>query len=58
MAEPKNTLDRKAQELMEKTESDSRTRAYSGIMDHVVTVILAGFAVFQLWANMTEGSAL
>ena len=53
MAEPKNTLDRKAQELMEKTESDSRTRAYSGIMDHVVTVILAGFAVFQLWANMT-----
>ena len=37
MAEPKNTLDRKAQELMEKTESDSRTRAYSGIMDHVLT---------------------
>ena len=53
MAEPENSLDRKAQELVEETESDSRTRVYSGIMDHVVTVILAGFAVFQLWANMT-----
>ena len=53
MAEPGEALDRKAQELMEETDSDSRTRVYTGFMDTVITVILVGFAVFQLWANLT-----
>ena len=46
-------MDRKAQELMEQTDSDSRTRIYSGAMQILLTVILAGFTCFQLWANMT-----
>jgi len=50
---PEKTAERKAQELMEETESDSRTRVYSGFMDDAVTVILVGFAGFQLWANLT-----
>ena len=53
MEKPEKTAERKAQELMAETESDSRTRVYSGFMDDAVTVILAGFAVFQLWANLT-----
>ena len=46
-------LDRKAQELMEETDSDSRTRVYTGFMEKAVAVILVGFALFQLWANLT-----
>ena len=53
MAEAGEAPDRKAQELMEETDSDSRTRVYTGGMDTVITVVLAGFAVFQLWANLT-----
>ena len=53
MAQAEEVLERKAQKLMEETESDSRTRVYTGVMDTAVTVILAGFAVFQLWANLT-----
>ena len=53
MEKPEKTAERKAQELMAETESDSRTRVYSGFMDDAVTVILAGFAGFQLWANLT-----
>ncbi|MBQ8076351.1 MAG: TRAP transporter fused permease subunit [Oscillospiraceae bacterium] len=43
----------KAQQLMEETDSDSRTRTYTGLMDGIITAILVGFAVFQLWANLT-----
>ena len=53
MAEAEKAPDRKAQELMEETDSDSRTRVYTGVMETVITVVLAGFAVFQLWANLT-----
>ena len=53
MAEAGEAPDRKAQELMEETNSDSRTIVYTGVMDTVITVVLAGFAVFQLWANLT-----
>ena len=53
MEKPEKTAERKAQELMAETDSDSRTRVYSGFMNDAVTVILAGFAVFQLWANLT-----
>ena len=46
-------VEEKAQQLMEETDSDSRTRTYTGVMDGIITVILVGFAVFQLWANLT-----
>ena len=46
-------MDQKAQQLMEEKDSDSRTRVYSGIFDKLIIVILAAFAVFQVWANMT-----
>ena len=39
MAGPEETLERKAQKLMEETESDSRTRVYTGVMDTVITVV-------------------
>ena len=46
-------IEEKAQQLMEETDSDSRTRIYVGVMDWILTVILVGFAVFQVWANLT-----
>lgn len=46
-------LDKKALELMEETDSDSRTRVYTGLMDKVLSAALVGFALFQLWANLT-----
>ena len=53
MSEKSAETDRKAQELMEETESDSRTRTYVGWMEAALTVVLAGFAFFELWANLT-----
>ena len=53
MAEKSAEMDRKAKELMEETDSDSRTRVYTGWMEMALTVVLAGFALFQLWANLT-----
>ena len=47
------TIDRKAQELMEEKDSDSRTRVYTGWMETLVSVILVGFTLFQVWANLT-----
>ena len=46
-------IEEKAQQLMEETDSDSRLRSYTGWMNGVLTAILVGFAVFQLWANLT-----
>ena len=46
-------IEEKAQQLMEETDSDSRTRIYVGVMDWILTVVLVGFAVFQVWANLT-----
>lgn len=53
MAEDLDRLDKKAQELMEEADSDNRTRVYGGATDILVTVVLVGFALFQLWANLT-----
>ena len=47
-------MDLKAQELMEETDTDSRTRVYSGPMQTVITVILVGFTCFELWDSLTE----
>ena len=38
---------------MEEADSDSRTRVYSGVADKLLSVLLVGFALFQLWANLT-----
>ena len=46
-------MEEKAQQLMEKKDSDSRMRSYAGGMDIFVTAVLVCFAVFQLWANGT-----
>ena len=46
-------IEEKAQQLMEETDSDSRTRIYVGVMDWILTVVLVWFAVFQVWANLT-----
>lgn len=53
MAADTDKLEQKTQALMEETDSDSRTRVYSGWMDRLVSVLLVGFALFQLWANLT-----
>ncbi len=53
VAEKSAEMDRKAKELMEETDSDSRTRVYTGWMEMALTVVLAGFALFELWANLT-----
>ena len=46
-------LDQKAQELMEETDSESRTRVYICTFEKIVSAVLVGFALFQLWANLT-----
>lgn len=53
MASGPEQLDQKALELMEEADSDSRTRTYGGAAGKLVSVILVGFALFQLWANLT-----
>lgn len=53
VATERDQVDQKAMELMEEADSHSRTRVYSGWMNMVVSVILVGFALFQLWANLT-----
>ncbi|MGN0940559.1 MAG: TRAP transporter permease [Selenomonadaceae bacterium] len=42
-------LDRKAQELLEEKEADSRMRTYVGPMDKVIAVLLIVWTVFQLY---------
>ena len=46
-------LDQRASELVAEKEADSRTRLYTGPMDTVLTVVLVGFALFELWANLS-----
>jgi len=53
LAPEPDQLDQKALELMEEADKDSRTRVYSGVTGMLLSVLLAGFALFQLWANLT-----
>ena len=53
MAPEPDQLDQRALSLMEEADSDSRTRVYSGVADKLLSVLLVGFALFQLWANLT-----
>ena len=46
-------MEEKTRQLMEETDSDSRIREYTGVMEHLITVVLVCFAAFQLWANLT-----
>lgn len=38
---------------MEEADSDSRTRVYGGVTARLVSLVMLGFALFQLWANLT-----
>ncbi len=38
---------------MEEADSDSRTRVYGGVTGKLVSLLMLGFALFQLWANLT-----
>ena len=38
---------------MEEADSDSRTRVYGGVTGRLVSLLMLGFALFQLWANLT-----
>ncbi len=42
-------LEKKAQELLEEKDSESRMRTYSGRMNSLITVLLFAWAVFQLY---------
>ena len=53
LAPEPDQLDQKALALMEEADKDSRTRVYSGVTGMLLSVLLAGFALFQLWANLT-----
>ncbi len=53
MASETERLDQRASELMAEKEADSRTRLYAGPMGAVLTVVLVGFALFELWANLS-----
>ena len=53
MASETERLDQRASELMAEKEADSRTRLYAGPMGAVLTALLVGFALFELWANLS-----
>ena len=47
--EEKKYLDRKAQELLEEKEAESRMRTYLGPMSKILTALLCLWTVFQLY---------
>ena len=49
--EKDNVLDKKAQQLMEDRDAESRTRVFEGTLNKVFTVVLVIWAIFQVWAN-------
>lgn len=49
--ETDNVLDKKAQQLMEGRDAESRTRVFEGTLNKVFTVVLVIWAIFQVWAN-------
>lgn len=49
--ETDNVLDKKAQQLMEDRDAESRTRVFEGMLNKVFTVVLVIWAIFQVWAN-------
>ena len=53
MASETERLDQRASELMAEKEADSRTRLYAGPMGAVLTALPVGFALFELWANLS-----
>ena len=48
---PKSTEADAAQRLLEDTDTDSRTRVYTGPTEKVITVLLCVWVVFQLYFN-------
>lgn len=49
--ETDNVLDKKARQLMEDRDAESRTRVFEGTLNKVFTVVLVIWAIFQVWAN-------
>lgn len=49
--ETDNVLDKKAQQLMEDRDAESRTRVFEGTLNKVFTVVLVIWAIFQVWTN-------
>lgn len=49
--ETQNGLDKKAQQLMEDRDAESRTRVFEGMLNKVFTAVLVIWAIFQVWAN-------
>ena len=49
--ETDNVLDKKAQQLMEDRDAESRTRVFEGTLNKVFTAVLVIWAIFQVWAN-------
>lgn len=49
--ETQNGLDKKAQQLMEDRDAESRTRVFEGTLNKVFTAVLVIWAIFQVWAN-------
>ncbi|MBQ1779010.1 MAG: hypothetical protein IIZ93_12710, partial [Acidaminococcaceae bacterium] len=48
-AQMQKELDKKAQELLEEKEADSRMRTYIGPMSKILVVLLCVWTVFQLY---------
>ena len=53
MSAAAESIEQRTQELMEEKDSDSRLRIYTGPVAALVSAVLVGFALFQLWANLT-----
>ena len=50
-------LDKKAQELLEEKEADSRMRTYLGPMSKIIVVLLCVWTVFQLYFTTLGASS-
>lgn len=49
--EVSETVEERAQKLLEEKEAEARTRSYDGIFGGLLVVLLTGWAVFQLYVN-------
>ena len=51
MSEQNFDIEKKAQELLEETDSENRTRTYHGVFQKVLIVCLVAWSIFQLYYN-------
>ena len=50
-SEVSETVEERAQKLLEEKEAEARTRSYDGIFGGLLVILLTGWAVFQLYVN-------